>query len=95
MTWGSNTGDALTPAEHYQREMERRRATIQLVGDDITDRPNATLGAILDLEVMVTGYERLVIAGALQMVDGNRVKAAQLLGLSRRTLYYKLRKHGL
>jgi transcriptional regulator PpsR len=39
--------------------------------------------------------ERLCIEAALQMTGDNRASAAELLGLSRQSLYAKLRRHGL
>jgi DNA-binding NtrC family response regulator len=50
---------------------------------------------VLDLVRMVDQYERLIIEGALEMAKGNRHLAARILGVSRSTLYYKLRKHGM
>jgi len=37
--------------------------------------------------------ERLTIQQALRMAEGNRTKAASLLGISRDTLYRKLRQY--
>lgn len=39
--------------------------------------------------------EKICIETAVQMTDNNRVAAAEILGLSRQSLYVKLRKHGL
>jgi len=39
--------------------------------------------------------ERLFIESALRVTDGNRAYAAQMLGLSRQTLYAKLHRHDL
>jgi DNA-binding NtrC family response regulator len=39
--------------------------------------------------------ERLCIQAALEMTGDNRASAAELLGLSRQSLYVKLRRHGL
>ena len=39
--------------------------------------------------------ERLCIEAALQMTGDNRASAAEVLGLSRQSLYAKLRRHGL
>ena len=39
--------------------------------------------------------ERLCIEAALQLTSGNRASAAEMLGLSRQSLYVKLRRYGL
>jgi len=39
--------------------------------------------------------ERLCIEAALELTGDNRVSAAEILGLSRQSLYVKLRRHGL
>lgn len=39
--------------------------------------------------------EKMCIETAVQMTNNNRVSAAEMLGLSRQSLYVKLRKHGL
>lgn len=39
--------------------------------------------------------ERLCIESALELTHGNRASAAQMLGLSRQSLYVKLRKYGI
>ena len=39
--------------------------------------------------------EREMITQVLEVTENNRTRAAQVLGISRRSLYYKLRKHGI
>jgi len=39
--------------------------------------------------------ERGFIEQALRRTDGNKTRAAQLLGLTRDTLRYRLEKHGI
>ncbi|MFC0389426.1 transcriptional regulator PpsR [Muricoccus vinaceus] len=39
--------------------------------------------------------ERMAIEAALQLTDDNRAQAAEMLGLSRQSLYVKLRRYGL
>ena len=39
--------------------------------------------------------ERMCIETAIEMTGNNRVAAAEMLGLSRQSLYVKLRKYGL
>jgi DNA-binding NtrC family response regulator len=41
------------------------------------------------------GWERAMIVQALKECDGNQTRAAQRLGISRDTLRYRLKKHGL
>ena len=39
--------------------------------------------------------ERLCIEAALQLTDNNRASSADMLGLSRQSLYVKLHRHGI
>ena len=39
--------------------------------------------------------EKLCIEAALELTDDNRASAAEMLGLSRQSLYAKLRRYGL
>ena len=43
----------------------------------------------------VEAAERAAIAAALEAVDGNRREAAKRLGVSLRTLFYKMERYGL
>ncbi len=53
------------------------------------DSMDAMAGRALD------DIEKMHIARTLELVDGNRVKAADLLGIGERTLYRKIRKYDL
>ncbi|HZI77657.1 MAG TPA: helix-turn-helix domain-containing protein, partial [Gemmatimonadales bacterium] len=55
---------------------------------------NAATGAntVLDLKTQVEAVERAAIQRALEASNGNRRQAANLLGISLRTLFYKLRR---
>ena len=44
--------------------------------------------------VSVEEAERLAIREALRRTGGNRTEAAALLGISRRTLFYRLKQYG-
>ena len=46
----------------------------------------------LDLKSQVEAVERLAILRALEASGGNRRQAASLLGISLRTLFYKMRR---
>ena len=49
-------------------------------------------GGPLDLQTQVEAVERLAILRALEASGGNRRQAASLLGISLRTLFYKMRR---
>jgi len=49
----------------------------------------------LELEVTLKKAERRALERALRSASGNKNVAARLLGISRRSLYYKLEEHGL
>jgi DNA-binding NtrC family response regulator len=49
----------------------------------------------IDLKGAVSRAERRQIEKALLKAKGSRDLAARLLGVSRRTFYYKLRLHGM
>ena len=53
------------------------------------------VGQNLKLKPQVESFERNAIRRALAAASGNRREAAQLLGVSLRTLFYKLRRYGL
>jgi two-component system response regulator AtoC len=49
----------------------------------------------LELEVALKKAERRALERAMKNANGNKNVAARLLGISRRSLYYKLEEHGL
>jgi DNA-binding NtrC family response regulator len=51
-----------------------------------------TANGALDLKTQVEAVERAAIQRALEASKGNRRQAANLLGISLRTLFYKLRR---
>jgi two-component system, NtrC family, response regulator AtoC len=56
---------------------------------------NAVESAVVELSEAVQKAERRALEKALRKAGGSRDVAARLLGISRRTLYYKLEEHGL
>ena len=59
------------------------------------DVPVAVATAVIDDKDMLAAAERRALVDALARFDGNRVKTAEFLNMSRRNLIYKLKKHGL
>ncbi|HKO52962.1 MAG TPA: sigma-54 dependent transcriptional regulator [Polyangiaceae bacterium] len=51
--------------------------------------------SVIELDAAVRVAERRALERALKKAAGNRVLAARLLGVSRRTLFYKLRVHDI
>ncbi len=48
-----------------------------------------------NLEKMVENYEKQIIKDAIKQANGNKTKAAQLLGVTFRSLRYKIKKYGI
>jgi len=78
------------------------RAAVLVEGDEVGEALVQTLlpaegdGAMgLDLAAAVARAERKAIAQALAAADGRKSEAAALLGIGERTLWSKLKKHGL
>jgi two-component system, NtrC family, response regulator AtoC len=57
-----------------------------------TSAQNGGPSGVLDLRTQVEAVERAAIQRALEASNGNRRQAASLLGISLRTLFYKLRR---
>ncbi len=73
----------------------------RLDADDIrlesAPRPRPPSGdpAFLPEGMTLDQYEQELIREALRRADGNKSQAARLLGLTRRTLYSRMERHGL
>jgi two-component system, NtrC family, response regulator AtoC len=50
---------------------------------------------VTDEGLVLDDVERKLIAEAMERASGNQSKAARLLGVSRDTLRYRLKKHGM
>jgi two-component system response regulator AtoC len=83
---------------HFPREIVlAAEESAQHAQDDgtITDVAETDGLAGFALEPAVERLERQFIASALQSSAGNKTKAARILEISERTLWYKLKKYGL
>jgi DNA-binding NtrC family response regulator len=57
--------------------------------------PSAEGAGVGSLERVRAGAERAVILGALRTTHGRRADAARILGISRKTLWKKLKQLGI
>lgn len=69
--------------EHLPAYLQERKVVVN--GESLT----------LDLEAELAKTEKKVLAMALEKAEGNKVKAASLLGIHRASLYRKLEKLGM
>lgn len=67
---------------------------LQSLGEGVHAAPSLDLGMGLELESVVEEVERNLIAQAMERSGGNRTEAARLLGISFRSLRYRLKKYG-
>lgn len=80
------------------REPANSPATPPTMSDDAMRNVMDLVGAspLKDIVAATTDVvEKMCIETAVQLTDNNRVAAAEMLGLSRQSLYVKLRKYGL
>jgi two-component system response regulator HydG len=78
------------------RELENTMERMAILCDDVvesSDLPITASGA--SRPVLFKDIERQAIEDALRANDGNRTKAAQQLGISLRTLQYRLKEYGI
>ncbi len=78
-------GDEIRP-EHLTPEL-RKAGTVR--------RPDRILPNITEEGLVLDDVEKKLIAEAMERASGNQSKAARLLGVSRDTLRYRLKKHGM
>ncbi len=83
--------DELRP-EHLPAELAQRPAATPATGTAAAPAPGAPEGAG---PLSLGETERRLILEALEKARGNQTQAARLLGITRDTLRYRLKKHGL
>ena len=80
------------------RELRNMAERYVLMGEDAMLGPSevdSATGRTLNLAEQVAGFERSILQDALKRYQGRLKPVQEELGLPRKTLYEKLRKHGL
>jgi two-component system response regulator PilR (NtrC family) len=89
---------AVTLAPHDRVTLDALPSLRGLAARDLTIQPAAAPNLPeqgLNLESVVEDFERGIIIKALERTDGNRTEAARLLGVTFRSLRYRLSKLGI
>jgi DNA-binding NtrC family response regulator len=77
------------------RELENMMERVAILCETRVDVPDLPLPAPVPRPVLVKDFERQAIEESLARHEGNRTHAARELGISLRTLQYRLKKYGL
>ncbi len=95
-------GEASWPGNVRELQHYIERAVVTTAGPDLTCKDIVAMGSEIEPKDLrsatrdaVAQAERTRIVDALRRVQGNRVKAARLLKISRASLYNKLRDYGI
>lgn len=86
LSQGQSVGIRHLPQEILQTQALPSAVTVALTGEDDEE---------MDLEASVEKLEVRLLEKALSQAGGNKAKAARLLKISERTLWYKLKKYAL
>ena len=93
--------DAVRHEQVRLRELIREASTpqwldaVEVEAEVAGGQPTAGERVRFDVGMSLEDLEREAIARTLESVDGNRRRAADILGIGERTLYRKLKMYGL
>jgi DNA-binding NtrC family response regulator len=82
-------------AEHLPAEMKRAGEERRAAARDGARRGDRSLPHVPEQGLVLEDVERRLIVEAMDRTSGNQSKAARLLGISRDTLRYRLKKHNM
>jgi DNA-binding NtrC family response regulator len=93
--WPGNVRELRNAIEQMVVLARAERLTVRDVPATIRGGADLTRINVVRTGMTVEDAERQLIVQALKELDGNRTKAAQKIGISRRTLHRKLKQYGL
>jgi DNA-binding NtrC family response regulator len=93
--WPGNIRELRNVVERMVVLSRGPRLTLRDVPAEIRDALPTRAAGLAPAERTLRGAERVAIERALQDHDGNRVRAAEELRISRRTLHRKIREYGI
>ncbi len=93
--WPGNVRELRNTIEQMVVLARAERLTLRDVPAAIRGAADLTKISVVRMGMTVEEAERQLIVQALKEMDGNRTRAAQKIGISRRTLHRKLKKFGL
>lgn len=88
------SGNQCIQPQHLPAEMLTSSDAITMMDTPVNDAVDTSENPLC-LPHAVTGLERALIAKALVLTSGNKSKAAKLLEISERSLWYKLSQYGI
>lgn len=88
------SGNQCIQPQHLPAEMLTNSDAITMMDTPVNDAVDTSENPLC-LPHAVTGLERALIAKALLLTSGNKSKAAKLLEISERSLWYKLSQYGI
>jgi len=81
--------------DDVKRELVRGTGALALAASENLGPPMDMNKSAMELAIVLKKAEKRALERALAASEGNKNRAARLLGISRRSLYYKLEEHGL
>ena len=76
-------------------ELHHLPSAVVRAGSDDEHEPRTNLPPLRPLSLAIKDFEREYLARAVRAAGGRRGRAADLLGISRKSLWEKLRAHGI
>jgi two-component system response regulator AtoC len=93
--WPGNVRELRNAVEQMVVLARSERLTVRDVPAAIRGAADLSKAPLVRSDMTVEDAERLLIIQALKEMAGNRTRAAQKIGISRRTLHRKLKEYGL